>query len=206
MDVFLLQIYKNMTIFVVIMIIAMRTRRFYFLGCLSLALLLSACGASHNTAVADNEDTSVNVGYGSVDKDDLTYAVSSVKMSENENSYTNMYDYLAGRVPGVQIGPGNTITIRGINSINSSTEPLILLDGVEISSLDDVNPYDVYSVDVLKDASSSIYGLRGANGVILITTKGAQQAKQDAAKAKKDAKAARKSSRKAEAKVSVDMK
>ena len=109
-------------------------------------------------------------------------------------------------MPGVQIGPGNTITIRGINSINSSTEPLILLDGVEISSLDDVNPYDVYSVDVLKDASSSIYGLRGANGVILITTKGAQQAKQDAAKAKKDAKAARKSSRKAEAKVSVDMK
>lgn len=180
----------------------MRTQLFQIAGLLSLALLLGACGTSRSTAVADGQDDEVNIGYGSTSRQDLTYAVSSVKVSDNENIYTNMYDYLAGRVPGVQVGPGNTITIRGTNSINSSTEPLILLDGVEVGSLDDVNPYDVYSVDVLKDASSSIYGLRGSNGVILITTKGAQQMKRDAAKAKKEAKA----SKKAEAKVKVDVK
>lgn len=179
----------------------MNTHWFPVAGLLSISLLLSACGASHVTA-SEPEDTQVNVGYGTTDKDDLTYAVSSVKMNENETMYTNMYDYLAGRVAGVQVSPDHSISIRGINSINSSTEPLILVDGVEVSSLDDVNPYDVYSVDVLKDASSSIYGLRGSNGVILITTKGAQQAKLDAAKAKKEAKNARK----AAAKVKVDIK
>jgi len=63
------------------------------------------------------------------------------------------------------------IIIRGIGSINSSNDPLILVDGSEITDLSTINPNDVKSVDVLKDASSSIYGVRGANGVILITTK-----------------------------------
>ena len=85
--------------------------------------------------------------------------------------YTDMYEYLRGRVPGVAVGTDNSITIRGVNSINLSTEPLILLDGVAITDLSTINPMDVQSVDVLKDASSSIYGARGANGVILITTK-----------------------------------
>ena len=63
------------------------------------------------------------------------------------------------------------IIIRGIGSINSSNDPMILVDGSEITDLSTINPNDVKSVDVLKDASSSIYGVRGANGVILITTK-----------------------------------
>jgi TonB-dependent SusC/RagA subfamily outer membrane receptor len=107
-----------------------------------------------------------------------------------------MYEYLRGRVTGVYIGPDNSIRIRGNNSINSSNEPLILLDGVEITDLGAVSPNDVYSVDVLKDASSSIYGMRGANGVILITTKGAHHAKEAAAEAKRQEKEARKAASK----------
>jgi len=167
------------------------------IGILFSSLLLCSCGASSNTTYTPDTDEQVNVGYGTADKKDLTYAVSSVKVSEQEISYSNMYDYLRGRVPGVLIGPGNSITIRGNNSVNSSNEPLILLDGVEITDLSNVSPNDVYSVDVLKDASTAIYGMRGANGVILITTKGAQFTKQAAAEAKKKEKAERKAARKA---------
>ena len=67
--------------------------------------------------------------------------------------------------------PDKRIIIRGVGSINSSNDPLILVDGSEITDLSTINPNDVKSVNVLKDASSSIYGVRGANGVILITTK-----------------------------------
>ena len=62
--------------------------------------------------------------------------------------------------------------VRGVNSINSSTEPLFVVDGVVVSSIDYINPLTVKSVEVLKDASASIYGSRGGCGVIIITTKG----------------------------------
>ena len=144
---------------------------------------------------ADTKDTRVNIGYGVADSRDLSYSVGSVKSRENE-VYNDMYDYLRGRVAGVEVGPGNSITIRGVTTMNASTQPLILLDGVEIYNLSIVNPYDVYSVDILKDSSASIYGMKGANGVILITTKYGQQVKEQEAaarrKAKQEAKAARK--------------
>lgn len=186
-----------MTIFVRIKTnVNMRTLCLHLLGWLSITVLLCSCGAASSTTDA-SQDNQVNIGYGTVDKDDLTYSVSSLKLNDQENTYTNMYEYLRGRVPGVVVGNDNSITIRGVNSINSSTEPLILLDGTAIDDLSIVNPQDVYSVDVLKDSSSSIYGLRGANGVILITTKGAQQEKVAAAEALKREKAARKAARKA---------
>ena len=139
----------------------------------------------------------VEMGYGTVNKDDLTYSVSSLKPEDKEiSSYSNMYDYLRGRVPGVSVGPNNKIQIRGINSINASTEPLIIVDGTE-SDLSAVNPRDVYSVDVLKDGSASIYGVRGACGVIIITTKSAQYVIEQQEKAKKEEKARAKAERKA---------
>ena len=158
----------------------MKTRWLSGAGLLLLSFLLTACGTAGQAAADPARDNQVNVGYGTADKDKVNYAVSSLKVSDKETiTYSNMYEYLRGRVPGVVIGPGNSITIRGINSINSSTEPLILVDGVEINDLSTVNPNDVYSVDVLKDASSSIYGVRGGNGVILITTKGARHTDPD---------------------------
>lgn len=124
----------------------------------------------------NTKDTKVNIGYGTTDSRNLSYSISSVKPEENE-VYTNMYDYLRGKVAGVEVREDKSIFIRGHNSMYSSTDPLILLDGTEITDLSLVNPHDVYSVDVLKDASSAIYGMKGANGVILITTKAGHQAR-----------------------------
>ena len=144
---------------------------------------------------ADTKDTRVNIGYGVADSRDLSYSVGSVKSRENE-VYNDMYEYLRGRVAGVFVDTDGSIKIRGINSMNASTQPLILLDGMEINDLSLVNPSDVYSVDVLKDSSAAIYGIKGANGVILITTKLGQQVKEEEAaarrKAKQEARAARK--------------
>lgn len=144
---------------------------------------------------ADTKDTRVNIGYGVADSRDLSYSVGSLRSRENE-VYNDMYEYLRGRVAGVFVDTDGSIKVRGINSIYSSTQPLILLDGMEINDLSIVNPSDVYSVDVLKDSSAAIYGIKGANGVILITTKLGQQAKEQKAaaerKARQDARAARK--------------
>ena len=138
---------------------------------LPICLLLAGCGTSGY--VPREGDAEVNIGYGTVKKGELTTAVSSLDMEKDSQtkSYADMYEYLQGRVPGLQVTPDKRIIIRGIGSINSSNDPLILVDGAEISDLSTINPNDVKSVDVLKDASSSIYGVRGANGVILITTK-----------------------------------
>ena len=125
---------------------------------------------------ADTKDTQVNTGYSIEDRRDVSYSISSIKRDDNE-VYSNMYDYLRGKVAGVEVRD-KSIFIRGHNSMNASMDPLILLDGTEITDLSLVNPYDVYSVDVLKDASAAIYGMKGANGVILITTKSGRQAKE----------------------------
>ena len=120
-------------------------------------------------------DEEINVGYGTVKRRHLTTSVSKVSPEENQmGSYSNMGEYLMGRVPGLSVtkqGGGYKYTIRGINSINLSTDPLFIVDGVETMSIDYLNPRDIQSVEVIKDGSASIYGSRGANGVILITTK-----------------------------------
>ena len=131
----------------------------------------------------------VVIGYGTTRKSDLTGAVSSVKAAQlQERPATSLSQALAGRMPGVQVNsnsgrPGGrtNIRIRGFSSINSSNNPLYVIDGVMIpvgnqaqasQAIDYINPNDVVSVEVLKDASSTaIYGARGANGVILVTTK-----------------------------------
>ena len=89
-------------------------------------------------------------------------------------SYSNMGEYLMGRVPGLTVyqdGDSYKYVIRGVSTLYGSSDPLFLVDGVETDNIDHINPRDVRSVEVLKDGSASIYGTRGANGVILITTK-----------------------------------
>ena len=135
--------------------------------------MLVSCSAYKSTLPPDGGEF-VNVGYGSVDQKNLTAAVSKVKPKATEAVvYDNMYDYLRGRVPGVVVGAGDPpkITIRGLGSISSATDPLIIVDGVEHPDLSMVDPAFVESVEVIKDGTSAIYGNRGANGVILITTK-----------------------------------
>ena len=117
---------------------------------------------------------SVNVGYGYVKKDNLTSSVSSVAIDKNEvASYNDLGEYLQGRVPGLTVikdGSRYRFLIRGLNTINGTSEPLLIVDGVEVTDISYLNPRDIASVNVLKDASAAIYGARGAFGVILITT------------------------------------
>lgn len=118
-------------------------------------------------------ENSVDVGYGSVDPDNLTTPVNSIKSDGiHTYGYTDIYQYIAGKVPGVQVH-GKSINIQGATSFSASTEPLFVLDGMIVPSIDDVNPSQVESIEILKGASASIYGSRGANGVILIHLKGA---------------------------------
>jgi len=123
----------------------------------------------------------VVIGYGTQRKSDLTGAVGSVKSSElMQRPAINVEQSLAGRIAGVNVStnsgrPGGrtSISIRGFSSINASNDPLYVVDGVIwTDGITNLNPNDVESIDVLKDASSTaIYGTRGSNGVIIVTTK-----------------------------------
>lgn len=126
-------------------------------------------------------DEMIVVGYGSQRRSDITGSVASVSAETiAEIPITNLTDGIQGRIPGLDIissgaGPGseNTLLLRGQRSFTASNDPLIILDGSPYyGSMNDINPNDVESVNVLKDASSTaIYGARGANGVIIVTTK-----------------------------------
>ncbi|MBP6040436.1 MAG: TonB-dependent receptor plug domain-containing protein [Flavobacterium sp.] len=86
-------------------------------------------------------------------------------------SYRTIYDMMRGRIAGVTVQQDNTIIIRGINSIRNNSEPLFVVDGNVVSSIDFIVPNEVLSINVLKDAEASIYGSRGASGVIVIKLK-----------------------------------
>ncbi len=123
----------------------------------------------------------VAIGYGTVKKSDLTGAVASVSEDRLEmKPNVNIAEAIQGAIPGILVtqtsaraAPEQSIMIRGRNSITAGNNPLIIVDGIPYNGgLNDFNPSDVESIDVLKDASSTaIYGSRGANGVIIITTK-----------------------------------
>lgn len=140
-----------------------------------------------------SEATSLNevvvVGYGTTRKSDLTGAVGQVKAEQlQERPAASLNQALAGRVTGVQVNtnsgrPGGqtNIRVRGFSSINTTNNPLYVVDGVALpignqsqnsNAIDYINPADIASVEILKDASATaIYGARGANGVVLVTTK-----------------------------------
>ena len=137
----------------------------------ALAACIVACGPSKYV----REKDTVDIGYGLQDRDQVSTSVSNVKVKRNEaQTYSNMYDYLRGRVPGVQVTSDNRIIIRGLGTNSDYSDPLILVDGVEVTDLSSIDPAFVESVDVIKDGSSAIYGMQGANGVIIIKTKGAK--------------------------------
>jgi TonB-linked SusC/RagA family outer membrane protein len=125
-------------------------------------------------------DDIVVIGYGSVRKKDLTGAVGSLNSGDiTRANPVNATSALQGQIPGVVVTKGSnlpgqafSIDIRGENTISGVTEPLVVIDGVIGGRLRDINPADIQSIDILKDASSTaIYGSRGANGVVIITSK-----------------------------------
>jgi len=114
-------------------------------------------------------DKMVNIGYGYSAKKDLTTSVRKIDASISKNAnYSNIYEMLRGVDPSVQIGGNNKVIIRGAGS-NISTDPLFLVDGVVVQNIDNISPQLVKSIEILKGADASIYGARGANGVIMIT-------------------------------------
>ncbi len=132
-------------------------------------------------------DDVVVIGYGTMKKSDLTGSVASVKTESLMDVPAKSIDgLLQGRVAGVQVinnsqdpGASSTIRVRGNSSLNGSNAPLVVIDGFpygDAGDLSQINPQDIVSIEVLKDASASaIYGSRGANGVILVTTKTAKK-------------------------------
>jgi len=124
---------------------------------------------------ADAGDETINVGYGTARKKDMTTSVNKIDTSNPKYaSYRNIYDMIKGEVPGVQV-TGTSIKIQGVNSLNLSTEPLYVVDGTVVSTIGDIQPSLVKSIEILKGSSAAIYGSRGANGVILITLKGSDR-------------------------------
>ena len=140
-----------------------------------------------NIRVVMQEDTEmldevVVVGYGVQKKSDVTGAMISVSAEElTSRPVSNAFEAMQGKAAGVDItsnerpGEIGTINIRGVRSLSASNTPLYVVDGIPLmstSGIETLNPNDIESIDILKDASATaIYGSRGANGVILVTTK-----------------------------------
>ncbi|MBM1106539.1 TonB-dependent receptor [Aurantibacter crassamenti] len=135
---------------------------------------------------ANNLDEVVVVGYGTMKKSDLTGSVANVSSETYQDQHmTQITDMLQGTVAGLNMSQSSSasgegsIEVRGANSLNASTQPMIVVDGsIYNGSIRDINPADVKSIDILKDASSAaVYGSRASSGVILITTKGGTKGK-----------------------------
>jgi len=115
-------------------------------------------------------DEVVDIGYGVIKKNQLTQSVNKIEVTETDySSYTNIYDLIRSKAPGVDVIEGK-IVIRGTSTLIGGTDPLFVVDGNIIESIDNIHPSIVKSIHILKGSSASIYGVRGANGVILINT------------------------------------
>lgn len=161
---------------------------FSYLGMKTISVTISNQTKLTITLETDNEilDEIVIVGYGTQKKSDLISSVTSVKTKEMLKIPTSdVGEMLRGKAAGVQVtlgdgGPGSTssILIRGKNSINGGNDPIVIADGVPVGSINDINPNDIASLEILKDAAAqAIYGARASNGVILITTKRGKEGK-----------------------------
>lgn len=159
-----------------------------FIGYLPQAISVSGKSILKITLVEDSQilDELVVVGYGVQRKSDVTGAITSVnEKTIKERPVQNAISAMQGKAAGVDIQsnvrPGETskVVIRGNRSIKASNDPLYVVDGVILmGEMNDINPNDIESIEILKDASSTaIYGSRGANGVVLVTTKSGKQGK-----------------------------
>lgn len=162
-----------------------------FIGYQSISLPANAKALGKIVMKEDNEllDEVVVVGYGTQSKARVTGSIASIKKEQiKDMPVTSFEQAIAGQMPGVQVmqqsgtpGSGSSIKVRGASSITAGTNPLIVIDGFPITTSNTatlLNPEDIESIEVLKDASSAaIYGSRGANGVIVVTTKKGKEGK-----------------------------
>ena len=166
-------------------------------------LMLSACGSANKASQINEEKSSefqneqIDIGYGSVARQDLGFAVNKVDVDEIAvRGYNSVADYIRSRVPGVEVNPNGTVQIQGQKMLTGPAEALVVVDGVICDNINSVNPNQIHSVQVMKDGgSAAIYGSRGGNGVVLITTKMAYETEQAKIAAKKAEKEARKAAK-----------
>lgn len=160
----------------------MSTTRSWLITLAGAGALFSVSACSHRTGSASRPTSdSVQVGYGAQPKDKVTGSVSTLSDNDIASRPLRIEELLRGKVPGLVIlgsGPAIQFRLRGTNSMNPDQEPLVIVDDVMIQSgnignaLAGLSPDDIKQVSVLKDVSStSIYGMRGAGGVIIIKTK-----------------------------------
>ena len=169
-----------------------------------LFLTMLSCGSSRAVMSNQTSGESIDMGYSSASRNSNAFTVSEVTMTEAEEAvYSNIFDYLRNKVPGVEVsntqmsGDRPHVQIRGNRSIlGNEGEPLFLVDGMEYQDIQNLNPKDIHSVQVLKDAAASAYGSKGADGVIMFTTKAAYEAALQEEALKAERKAARKAARK----------
>ncbi|WP_111631444.1 SusC/RagA family TonB-linked outer membrane protein [Larkinella arboricola] len=162
---------------------ASTTLVFSFVGYVTQEIVVGSQTTLNVTLASDSKSLGevVVVGYGTQSKAKLIGSVAQIESDKiNNRAVPQLSQSLTGQLPGVSIiqrsgqpgSSGGTIQIRGVGSFGAATNPLILVDGIPTNSFNDIDPNDVESVSVLKDASSAaIYGARAANGVILVTTK-----------------------------------
>ncbi len=124
----------------------------------------------------------VNLGYGTTERSRLTTSVASLDSTDIEGLRVTTLEETLGHLPGVQVvrgAEGSQLRIRGTSSFLGTTDPLYVIDGLPLAfgmpdPLRGINPHDVARVDVLKDGGAAMFGSRGANGVVIITTKRAR--------------------------------
>jgi TonB-dependent SusC/RagA subfamily outer membrane receptor len=119
-----------------------------------------------------NESEVIDIGYGTARKDQVLNNIENVdRTTDKKRTYTDIYEMIRNEVPGVQVS-GKTIRLqKGPNSFYGSSDPLFMIDGIEVTQIDFINPADVGSISALKGSAASIYGTRGNNGVLIITTR-----------------------------------
>lgn len=127
--------------------------------------------STNTNYVSPEEGKMFDYGYGKVSKEHSTSSISNVEDNViKNNTYSDIYEMIKSQVPGVTVR-GQQITIRGISSLSAQGNPLFIVNGSEISSIDHINPRDVQSISVLKGTSAAMYGSRGSMGVIVINLK-----------------------------------
>lgn len=156
-------------------------------------LIACSCGTQKSTTASEVVRQEKSDGYMTTE----TTSIQHLDVKDSDRTYQSFADYVQANVGGVEVTPSGGIIIRGVSTFNGSTQPLILLDGMEVHDTSTINPNDIQSVDVIKDGSTATYGMRGSNGVILITSKAAYQAKQAEREARKKEQEAAKAAKKA---------
>lgn len=138
-------------------------------GRISINFTLTGESKESNQKSVINDNETVNTGYGTAKKADLTDKINKIDgQNQRFAAYQDIYDMLRGSVPGVEVN-GKEIKIRGTTSLNVITEPLFVVDGVIVKSIENISVQIVKSIEVLKGPAASVYGTRGSNGVIIIT-------------------------------------